>query len=111
MNALIDKLRKAREKDVEVGEFVFTIRRPTDLEAQRLDNFKDAGSLIPYVVNWAKVREMDVLPSGDGHPLDFDAAVCREWLSDRPDLLAPLVEAIVDGYLAHRKALKEIEKN
>jgi hypothetical protein len=111
MNPLIAKLRKAREKNVEAGGFIFTIRRPTDVEAMQMGGFKDPSMLIPYVIGWDKVREIDVVPGGDAHPLPFDADVCREWLCDQPDLLAPLVEAITEAYVAHRTELKEQEKN
>lgn len=111
MSALAEKLRKARESVVEVGGFEFTIRRPTDVEAQRLRGIVNMGDLIPHVVGWNKVREIDVLPSGDGHPLEFDPEVCREWLVDRPDLLTTLVDAIVAAYRAHREALGAAEKN
>jgi len=111
MSALLLKIRKAREKNLEVGGFSFTIRRPTDVEAQRLQGDNNVPELLGFVVGWDKVREIDVLANGDAHPLAFDAAVCREWLSDRPDLLQPLVTAIVEAYLAHRADLKEHEKN
>lgn len=112
MSALAEKLRKARETMVPVGGFEFTIRRPTDLEAQRLRVAVSPGELIPFVVGWDKVREMDVLPAGgDGKPLPFDAAVCFEWLADRPDLLGPLVTAIGEAYKAHTATLETVEKN
>lgn len=108
---LVEKLRKARETVVEVGDFEFTIRRPTDLEAQRLRLAVSSGDLIPYVVGWNKVRELDVISGGDPHPLPFDAAVCAEWLADRIDLLDPLVSKIVEAYKAHADALGAAEKN
>lgn len=112
MSNIVEKLRKSREKVVAVGGFEFTVRRPTDVEAARLRGVVSTGDLIPFVVGWNKVRQMDVLPSGgDGHPLAFDADICREWLSDRPDLLQPLVDEIVAAYRAHTEALKEKEKN
>ena len=55
---------------------------------------------VNLVIGWEKVREIDVISSGDPHPLKFDADVCREWLSDRPDLLVPLVDKIVALYQA-----------
>jgi hypothetical protein len=111
MNPLVEKLRKARESSLEVGGFDFTIRRPTDVEVVQMDKSPGGAGAIPFVIGWGKVREIDVLPSGDGRLLAFDAEVCREWLSDRPDLLGPLLEAITKAYIAHREAIKELEKN
>jgi hypothetical protein len=108
---LVEKLRRAREREVEACGFVFTIRRPTDIEAQRLKVGTSLADLVPFVVGWKNVREMDVVPGGDPHPLPFDAAVCAEWLADRPDLLQPLVEAIVAEYRRHLESLGSAEKN
>lgn len=107
--SLVDKIRKARERKVEVGGHAFIIRRPTDVEALAL---RDASlaELVRFVVGWEMVTEADVLPGGDGHDLPFDAAVAAEWLADRPDLLHPLVEAVMDAYRAHVAALEAAAK-
>jgi hypothetical protein len=109
--SLIEKLRKARERQVEIGGFTFTVRRPTDLQAMGLRAANTIAELIPFVVGWQGVKEIDVLPGGDPHPLAFDAEVCAEWLADRPDLLHPLIEAIMDSYSAHAAALEAVAKN
>ena len=110
MATLVEKLRKAREQQVTVGVFTFTVRRPTDIEAM---GFNDATLLrmIDFVVGWDGVNEIDVLPGGNPQPLKFDAAVAREWLADRPDLLLPLSDAIVNLYRAHAAALEDAKKN
>jgi hypothetical protein len=111
--SLADKMRKARESVVTVGEYKFTVRRPTDVEANalRADGRLSVAAFIPFVVGWDGVREMDMLPGGDPHPLAFDADACKEWLADRPDLLTPISNAIMDAYLAHVAALKDVAKN
>lgn len=109
--SLVDKIRKARERDVEVGGYTFTMRRPTDIEAMALRDADSVADLLPFVVGWAGVKEIDVLPGGDAFPLAFDAAVAAEWLADRPDLLDPLVTAIMDAYRAHAAALEGAAKN
>jgi hypothetical protein len=111
MATVAEKLRKARESTVEVGGFEWIIRRPTDLEAMRLRSSTKLDELIPHIVGWNKVREMDVLPTGDGHPLAYDPEVCREWLVDRIDLLNELVLKISAAYKAHRAAMEAAEKN
>ena len=109
--SLLDKLRKARESTVEAGGFRFTVRRPTDVDVMGLRGNVTVATLIPFVIGWDGVRELDLIPGGDPHPLAFDAAVCAEWLADRPDLLRPLAEAIMDGYARHVAELEAVAKN
>lgn len=112
MSALADKLRRAREEIVEVGGFAFTVRRPTDIEMMELRGASGnaARRLLPFVVGWSGVREVDLIPGGDPHPLDFDADACAEWLSDRPDLLDPLAARLMERYKEHAQALVDAAK-
>ena len=66
---------------------------------------------LPHVVGWKGVREIDLIPGGDPHPLEFSAEVRDEWLADRPDLLGPLVQAMGEAYQAHADALGAAAKN
>lgn len=108
MSALADKIRRARESRVEVADFAFVIRRPTPVEMSSLSLSRDFAGC---VVGWDKVREMDLIPGGDPHPLAFDPDACREWLHDRPDLYGPVVEAVISAYQAHVEALETAAKN
>lgn len=108
---LVEKLRKAREQQVTVGGFTFTVRRPTDIEALALRGASGVAALLPFVVGWSGVKEIDVLPGGNPVELPYDAATAAEWLADRPDLLEPLVKAIMDAYRAHVAALEGAAKN
>lgn len=110
-NPLIEKLRKAREQNVEVGGYTFTVRRPTDVEMINLSGVGSAGRMLPFVVGWEGVKEIDIIPGGDPHPLPFDADVCAEWLADRVDLFSPLVKAIMASYHQHAGALETKAKN
>lgn len=109
--SLADKIRKAREIRVPVGGYTFTVRRPTDVEIIELRGTIPITRLLPYIIGWEGVTEGDIIPGGDPHPLAFDAEACAEWLSDRPDLLGPLVEAIMDAYRQHVQRLEEAAKN
>ncbi|MER2518572.1 MAG: hypothetical protein ABTR92_19610 [Candidatus Accumulibacter phosphatis] len=113
MSALLQKLLRARETQIPVGEYVFTIRRPTPLEhEEKLSKGNNpARGILSFVVGWENVTSADIIPGGDPHPLAFEAAVCAEWLSDRPDLFAPIAEAIVQAYRAHILALEDSLKN
>lgn len=109
--SLAEKLRRAREIRCEVGCFIFLVRRPTDLEMLELHGKKFGRAVLPFVVGWEKVSELSMLDGGTPHPLDFDADACTEWLSDRLDLLGPLVDRVIEAYEAHAKALEDAAKN
>lgn len=113
MSDLVEKLRKARESQVPAGGFVFTIRRPTALEMSEMRQQTRGRAALPYIVGWDKsVTTLAMgLPGGDAHPLEFDAGLRDEWLSDRSDLLVPLIKAVFDAYEAHAKAREDAEKN
>ena len=108
---LVDKIRRARERNVEVGGYTFTVRRPTDIEAMALRGASGIADLLPYVVGWQGVNEIDLIPGGSPVPTPFAADVAAEWLADRPDLLQPLVEAIMAAYRDHVATMEDAAKN
>lgn len=111
MSALAEKLRKAREVRVEVGDFTFTVRRPTDLEMIELNKANAGRAILPFVVGWGGVTELAMLGTGAPHPVDFDADACAEWLEDRIDLLSEIVNAVFKAYEDHQKKLADAVKN
>jgi len=106
--ALIDKVRKARETQVEAGGFGFTVRRPTDMEIVdiRGESLKQGDILQRYVLGWSGVTELDIIPGGDGVAVAFETALFMEWIADRPDLWAPLTNAILALYGQHQQRLE-----
>ena len=111
MSALSEKIRKAREKNVEVGGYVFTIRRPTDIDMLDFSKTRKPEDLVRFVVGWENVKEIDLIPGGDGHPTKFDADACAEWLADRSDLFVPVINAVIDAYHTHKAEIEAAEKN
>ncbi len=109
--SLVDKLRKAREVTVPVGGFTFVIRRPTALEMIEIQNQPRGRAILPFVIGWDGVKALDLIPGGDPHPLEFDADVCAEWLTDRLDILAPLADAVFAAFSAHEARLEDAKKN
>lgn len=109
--SLADKIRKAREQEVPIGGFLFTIRRPTDVDMIEFSRTRRPVELLRFIVGWSGVKELDLIPGGDGHPAPFDADACAEWLPDRADLFVPLVNAITESYKAHKAAMEAAEKN
>lgn len=109
--SLIDKMRRAREFSVAAGGYTFTLRRPTDLEWIEIAGQGQARAVLPFVIGWEGVKESDLLPGGDPHPLPFDATACQEWLADRVDLLPNLLDAFVKSYEGHLQARTDAAKN
>lgn len=110
---IIDKIKKARETNVTVDRFTFTVRRPTDLEyftelhGQRL---KQGDIMQRYVLGWSGVTELDIISGGDGVPVEFETELFMEWIADRPDLWAPLTNAILESYGLHQQRLDDALK-
>lgn len=109
--AIIDKLRRARQQRVAVGDMTFIVRRPTDLEVGKNGGIFGPDEVFRYVLGWEGVREADIISGGDPHPLPFDAALCAEWLADRLDILGVLSAAERDLYAAHRQEQDAAVKN
>lgn len=109
MSALLQKMLRAREVRItagDAGQYTFVARRPTPIE--REEKFKGenpARALLSLVIGWEGVTEGDLIPGGDPHPLPFDAAACSEWLADRPDLFAAVVDGIVKAFEAYVQRL------
>jgi hypothetical protein len=107
---LIEKIRKARQRQVDAGGFTFTVSRPTDIEAAKLGK-AGTSELLEYVTGWSGVQELHLIPGGSPSDVTWDKEVCREFLADRPDLWGPLVEAVLETYSQHVKTLEEDAKN
>lgn len=111
MSALSQKLREARKLRVPAGRHKFIVLRPTDVEMERIARAGDVGAVLPHVIGWEDVSENDLIPGSNTDPLQFDPDACREWLSDRADLLGPIVAAIKDAHKAHVEQVESIGKN
>lgn len=109
--SLVDKIRKAREAKVEAGGFTFVIRRPTALELAEMPEISRGRAILPFVIGWEGVREIDLIAGGDPHPLAFDAAACAEWLGDRLDILAPLATQVMEACMKYQKSIEEQKKS
>jgi hypothetical protein len=108
--SLVDKIRKARETGVEVEGFRFTIRRPTDQEAISLKGASFIEISQRFVVGWSGVKEVDIVPGGDGVEVAFDAEVWKEWCADNPNFWGPVANAVLASYNDHCKARNDTKK-
>ena len=107
---LIERMRKARQRQVEAGGFQFTVRRPTDLEAAKLGH-ATTQDLLAYVVGWSGVQEIHLIPGGVAVDVPWSDEVCREFLADRPDLWSPIIDAVIAAYTTHTATLESAVKN
>lgn len=110
MSALADKLRRARERTVEVAGRRFTVRRPTDAEAMLLSEQTGLDLVRRYVTGW-DLREIDLIPGGGPDAVPFEAGLWADWVDDQPDLWGPLAETIVAAYREHTEAREHAAKN
>lgn len=112
MSALVEKMRRARERRVEVGSYVFIYRRPTPVEWRtNIERLGADRAIIMAVCGWENVTELDLIPGGAGHPAAFDPDAAFEWLSDRPDLLNPIAADMIEAVKAHAEQLAADRKN
>jgi len=116
MSRLAEKIRKLRQITVPIEgkDYAFVVSRPTEIDVQELR----AAGAIParllverFVVGWEGVREMDIIPGGDPHPIEFDREACVEWLSDDVPLLQHLLTKILEAYGTWHEQREAAEKN
>lgn len=107
---LLERMQKARERDVTVDGRRYTIRRPTDADAIAMTSRAPLDFARAFVVAW-DVREMDLVPGGTDAPAPFSPELWRAYVDDRPQLWEPLAVAVLDEYRRHVKERGDDEKN
>lgn len=109
--ALINKIRQSRQKQVAAGNYHFTVRRPTNLEISKMRGVADTEDLLrKFVIDW-DLTELDVYSGGTADRVPFEPDLFVEWVADRPELWGPLTDAIVEAYKAHEARQVDELKN
>jgi hypothetical protein len=108
--SLIEKIRATRISPVTVGKYTFTIRRPTDIERITLAGTTHIDILKKFVVGWAGVQEIDLVPGGTDITVPFDSELFVEWVSDQPGMWAPIIDGVLDAMRLHDERRLETEK-
>lgn len=108
--ALLEKMRKAREKRVDAAGHTFTILRPTDADAVAMAGRPPLEFVERFVVGW-DMTELDLVPGGMAEPVAFDSGLWVAWVRDHPDVWDALGMAILDAYESHVKAREAAAKN
>lgn len=110
---LLDQLRDSRKFTISVGQFVFTLLRPTDAEAteMRYTTLKDGlEGISKFVVGWEGVALDDIVSGGGAEPAPFSSDLFLEWAYDRPEIWDPLVDGVLSAYSEYREGRREAEK-
>lgn len=110
-DALIRRMRKARQSQVDVGRFKFTILRPQEGEMVRVKNMTAVELATEYVIDWHGVTEADLVPSGGSDPVAFDRELWFEWCRDRHDFWSPINNALNTAIADHINRREEAAKN
>ena len=111
MSALSQRIERARELRVEAGGYVFICRRPTALEWIERSKSSQARIALDTLIGWERVKELDLVPGGDGAEAPFDRDAAAAWLSDRIDLLGIIAAEVVKAIEAYAESIGELRKN
>lgn len=108
--SLVDRIEKARESEVEIGGFKFTVRRPTPAEAEELGKIGIVPFLQRFVIGW-NLKEIDLVPGGMPEEVPFDPATFGAWIGDEQAIYRELSEKIIALFLDFRNKKAEAQKN
>jgi hypothetical protein len=114
--ALIAKMRRAREVQAEALGHAFTVRIPNAGEMADLGESLDGKPLTfrrivgAFTVGW-DMQEIDLIPGGSPVPAEFHADLFAEWLNSNEAAIEPLSKVILDGIEARRARQEADAKN
>jgi hypothetical protein len=108
----VESIQRSRQTRVEACGFTFIVRRPTLRERDELRTkvTHQCDILEMFVLGWEGVKNIDLVPGGDGAPAEFSKELFAEWIQDQEELWTPLVDAIVAEFNAYQERLKAAEK-
>jgi hypothetical protein len=125
MSALLEKLRRARQSTIVIGDHSFVIERPTPMAA--MDWLQSDGDSISadgikqffevhfslkndvwrrvaqyaienFVVGW-NLKEIDIIPGGTPIEAPFQSELFLVWVADYPAIVTKLAYEILNAYL------------
>lgn len=136
--SLIEKLKKARQSNVEVEGRTFTITRPTPMQAMEWlvglggvalsqDELKlffeqhfslhnetwrnlATAAIERFVIDWPGLQEIDLIPGGVAIPVAFDRDLFLLWVQDYPAIVTGLGYHIFESWLNYLAAQDADEK-
>lgn len=113
MSELLKKIRKGRERIIEVSGFRFTYRRPTAYEAAKAfhDNATSVEIAVAFVTGWEGVKECDIVDGATTDPAEFSRELWTEWCHDRRDFWIPIRDAVMEAYVKYSESMESEAKN
>jgi hypothetical protein len=111
--ALIEKLKKSRQTQIQAAGFDFTVRRFNDFDLAEIlqdgKNINPKTVLEACVVDWPGMTELRLgIPGGTSESVPFDMPLFIEWVAEQPDVYRTLRDEIWKAY-SERKGLVEAE--
>jgi len=100
-DVLLARRRKARQGTVKVGDYTFTFRRPTEIEAAKIQGDYTAFDVaVEFVCGWSdNVTEAVLIPGGASDPATFSKELWADWCADRSEFWPPIMKAITEAYV------------
>jgi len=104
-NLLLARLKKSRQSTLKIGEYTFTVRRPTAFEAANLfaDNPTQFDIARDFVDGWDGVKDADLVPSGGNDAAEFERVLWGEWLADRVEFWEPIFDHVVKSFTDYKE--------
>ncbi len=113
---IIRLIKQSRQKQVTVGKYTFTVRRPTVqeyLSYRTPDNkiFIPVEDLGKFVSDWSGVTGLDLASSAGGDTVPFNAELFMAWIVDYPDIWTELINGILAAFNSYIAARDDQAKN
>lgn len=110
--SLIERIKKARQTTVKVGDITLIVRRPTDLDmVTGGGKFTTLEILTRFVDGWQGMKECDLVPGGNPVEAPFSRELFTEWVADHTESWSAISAAVVESYKRHKDEVEEAAKN
>lgn len=110
--ALINKMRAARERKLTIGEHTFTLLRPAESDLISIDEKQAENPLYlvhNFVVGW-DLKETDLYAGGEPVVAEFSRALWIAYIDDHGALWADLSDAIRGLVTEHQQKKTDAKK-
>lgn len=112
MTSLIERMQRSRERWLELKDGrALLLRRPTVTKLMDLSRGDREELVRQCLIGWRGFTEADVLPGGGSFQCDFALDVAVEWLLDRPQVFAEVIDDLHARVLEFVGATEADRKN
>lgn len=109
--SLIERIRKEREFQHQIGNITFTIQIPKiNYFLKNLQNEELTGDQViqENIIDWEGITENDFFGDGSDTPVPFDREVLTEYLADRPHIVTELFSKLIEKATERSSRLAEL---